>query len=169
MVSRNRPGLGDGPAEQDGVPPSGVADQADGIPRSRLQCPSPEALLRLVGSGPAVIAPTAGSGTYRTAPKRKRRTVIGYTTTGDTTPSRPCWARIRIRCMRVRASAANSSRPQGARPGRVSSVVGRGDRLGPGRRRAGEILTNESRRPPAASGSGRRPSSARPGSPSSGY
>lgn len=28
---------------------------------------------------------TAGSSTYQTAPKRKRWTVIGYTTTGDAT------------------------------------------------------------------------------------
>lgn len=70
---------------RDGVPPSGVTDQADGITRSRREWPSWEALLRLAGPGSAVIARAPSSGPHRTAPKRRRRTVIGYTTTGDTT------------------------------------------------------------------------------------
>ncbi|MDT9701757.1 hypothetical protein [Streptomyces sp. P17] len=40
----------------DGVPPSGVADQAGGIRRSRPESPSPAALLGLAEPGPAVIA-----------------------------------------------------------------------------------------------------------------
>lgn len=44
--------------------------------------------MRLAGPGPAVIARRLAAA-YQTAPKRKRRTVIGYTTTGDTTGDRP--------------------------------------------------------------------------------
>jgi hypothetical protein len=94
------------PEEGDGVPPSGVADQADGIPRSRCESPSPKTLLRLVRTRTSSDPTTAGSGMCRMAPKRRRRTVIGYTTTGDTTkkgePRRamgPLANDMRIKCL----------------------------------------------------------------------
>jgi hypothetical protein len=62
--------------------------------RGRSNWRNPQATGRIALAGSLVGARRAGTsvdrattrgGTYRTAPKRRRRTVIGYTTTGDTT------------------------------------------------------------------------------------